>query len=198
MRIVHYTLGIYPNRTGGLNRYATDLAREQSKIHQVSLLIPGGWCPLHNRCSISTGKIKEGLKRFKLINALPQPLLLGTRNPEDFMKMPISEKSFERFFDTVKPEVLHIHTLMGLPEDALIFFKNKGVKIIFTSHDYFGICPKVNLINHNGELCQGPLPESCALCNAGSPATLYLRIRSSNLAFTIRDLLRWLKSTLNF
>lgn len=195
MRILHYTLGLYPNRTGGLNRYATDLMREQSKEHQVAVLMPGAWWPFRNKCSISKGKIQNGIKCFYLRNSLPQPLLFGIKDPSSFIGKQISQKSFERFYEEFKPDVLHLHTFMGIPETALRFLKERNVKLIYTSHDYFGICPKVNFINQKGELCDGPAPEKCSVCNQQAPSVLYLRARSSCLAFKTRDFVRWIKST---
>lgn len=197
MKILHYTLGIYPHRTGGLNRYATDLLIEQSKYHEVSVLMPGAWRPWLNKCRISNGEFHNGYSSFKLINALPLPLLYGIHNSKDFVGHSISNKSFEKFYAAVMPDVLHLHTLMGMPEDALKFFKEKGVKIVYTSHDYFGICPKVNLINNNGLLCEGPEAERCALCNFDAPSTWFLRIRNSSVVLTIRDVIKWLKNTFN-
>lgn len=198
MRIVHYTLGIYPTRTGGLNRYATDLAKEQAKEHSVAVLMPGSWYPWRRKCTIRYKGEVDGLKCYHLRNAGPLPLLYGIRNPKDFSDYPINKKSFEFFFNTFKPEVLHLHTLMGLSEDLVRFFKEKGVRIVYTSHDYYGICPKVNLINQEGKLCDGPSPERCMQCNIHAPSTLFLRARNSQLAFIIRDTSRWLKNTLHF
>lgn len=198
MRIIHYTLGLYPKRTGGLNHYATDLMKEQTKEHDVVVLIPGGWMPLNKKVTIKAKGTKDNIRCFRLCNTLPLPLLYGIKNPLAFIEKPINYKSFEWFYNKTRPEVFHLHTLMGMPEEALSFFKGKGVKIVYTSHDYFGICPKVNLINQDGALCPGPAPQRCAICNANAPSTFYLRLRNSRMAFVIRDFLRWLKNTLHF
>ena len=112
--------------------------------------------------------------------------------------MSISQKSFEHFYNEFKPDVLHLHTLMGIPEEAIRFFKEKGVRIVYTSHDYFGICPKVNFINEKGTLCEGPNAVRCAKCNECSPSTFFLRIRNSETAFVIRDIIRWLRNMIHY
>ena len=198
MRITHYTLGLYPKRTGGLNRYATDLMHEQSKEHEVSVLIPGSWRPWRRKCSISYKGTERHLEKFILQNASPLPLLYGIKTPKNFVERKIDVQSFERFYEKTKPDVLHLHTLMGMPKEALRFFKEKGVQIVYTSHDYFGICPKVNLINQNGVLCEGPTPERCTVCNEKAPSTIFLRMRNSEMAFKTRDFVRWLKNTLHY
>ena len=39
-----------------------------------------------------------------------------------------------------------------------------NIKIIYTTHDFYGICPKNNLIDYNGNLCSGPKSTNCAIC----------------------------------
>ena len=44
--------------------------------------------------------------------------------------------------------------------------KKLNIKTIFTSHDYFGICPKVNLIDLQGEICTDyDNGKNCIDCN---------------------------------
>ena len=198
MKILHYSLGLYPHRAGGLNKYCTDLMREQSKNHEVSLLYPNGFRWWKKQCFVSKPTIRDGITCYRLINALPVSLLYGIKNPKDFYGRRISENSFEKFFETFQPDVLHLHTIMGLPEDALAYFKRKGVRIVYTSHDYFGICPKVNMINEKGEPCEGPDVERCRICNTNAPSTFILRIRNSNMALMLRDTVRWIKNTMHF
>lgn len=198
MRILHFSLGLYPSRTGGLNRYATDLMHEQSKEHQVALLYPNGYRWWKKRCFISKPHIKDGIVCYRLVNSEPIPLLYGIKNPKSFLGRKVSNRSFNIFFNDFRPEILHLHTMMGMPEEVLRLFKDKGVRIIYTSHDYFGICPKVNLINEKGELCKGPDFEKCTICNSKAPSTLFLRARNSSFAFILRDGIRWIKNTTRY
>lgn len=197
MTILHYSLGLFPSRSGGLNRYATDLMIEQAKNHKVALLYPNGYNLLFRRCYVSKQKEKNGIILYRLVNAHPIPLFYGLNNPKDFTIAHINRKSFECFYNDLKPDILHLHTLMGIPRDVISFLKEKGVKVVYTSHDYFGICPKVNLVNEKGELCEGPDEKRCAKCNAQAPSSLFLRIRSSSLAYNVRDFCRWLKKISN-
>ena len=199
MNILHYTLGLFPQRAGGLNRYATDLMMEQMRLgHKVSVIVPGKWRPWAKECSIRKAGGRGELRCYRLDNAQPLPLLCGIRHPADFCGGKVSTKSLAAFFQEVEPEVLHLHTLMGIPEDVLRFFKEKDVKIVYTSHDYFGICPRVNLIDIEGKLCVEPDAERCATCNGKAPSTIFLRMRNSCVAMAARDTERWLKNTLTF
>lgn len=188
MTILHYTLGMSPQRSGGLTKYATDLMSEQSKEHRVVLLYPAGYKWWSREMSWSQGESFERVETIRLVNTLPVPLLFGVKTPMDFISSrKMSKREMERLYNYTKPDVFHVHTLMGLPKELLQYFKRRGVRLIYTSHDYFGICPKVNLIDHNGDLCNEPSPKRCCVCNKHSKSTLYLRLRNSQFALNIKN-----------
>lgn len=81
---------------------------------------------------------------------------------------------------------MHLHTLMGLHKSIVEFIKGLGVKIIYTSHDFHGICPHYNLLNHTGTLCSKSDGASCALCNVNEPSDNFLRIANSSLYHFIK------------
>ena len=54
MRIIHYTLGVYPYRSGGMTKYSEDIANEQRKHgNDVFIFYPGGICLPFNKIKIS-------------------------------------------------------------------------------------------------------------------------------------------------
>ena len=74
------------------------------------------------------------------------------------------------FYDFLKKKninIIHIHTLMGLPKEFISAAKNLGIKVIYTSHDYFGLCPKLGFI-YNGQICNNDNYEKCIACNETS------------------------------
>jgi len=183
MNILHYALGLPPYRSGGLTKYASDLMLAQNTNGDtVSLLYPGDYTFwLSTKIRIEKDNNFNGVSVYEIVNPSPVPLLYGVRKPADIygQRQKLSKKALEQFYNEIKPEVMHIHTLMGLIPELVTYLKVKGVKIIFTSHDYYGLCPKVNFINHNGELCDSPSGKNCALCNMDAPNSLFLRLRNS-------------------
>lgn len=144
MKILHYALGFPPERTGGLVKYSLDLINEQiSQGHEVIMAYPGRLNFLRKKPYFKFGK-RQNIPYAELINSLPLPLIGNIKTPQDFMKS-ANVKIFKDFLENVKPDVIHIHTLMGL---YLEFFKvanSLNVKVIFTTHDYFGISPHPKL-----------------------------------------------------
>lgn len=76
---------------------------------------------------------------------------------------------------------------MGLPIDLVVYLKEKGVKIVFTSHDYYGLCLKVNFINQDGLFCKTPIGIQCAICNNDAPGSFFLRLRNSKYLLKYKD-----------
>ena len=129
MRILHYSLGLPPARSGGLTRYATDLMTAQCGRHQVSLLYPGRWQPFGGRVRVRRGKDYGDVAVYELINPLPVPLSYGVREPGGFLQAKkLDRTSLEAFYEQVRPDILHLHTWMGLPAGVLDFLKEKGVR----------------------------------------------------------------------
>ena len=143
MKILHYSLGYPPMRSGGLTYYTIDLMKEQVKQgHEVIYLFPGKINLLKRTPAIIKDKKRSDVNyhSYELVNSLPLPLFGGIKQPKDFMK-PSEKVIFQGFLEEVQPDVVHIHTLMGLYREFVEEVKNKKIKIVYTSHDYFGLSP---------------------------------------------------------
>jgi glycosyltransferase involved in cell wall biosynthesis len=166
MKILHYFLGFPPYRTGGLTKYAVDLAEEQAKEHSVGMLWPGEIKLFNKTTKIKQRKSIKNISNYEIVNPLPVPVFGGIKYPEFFLKN-IEGNVYEQFFETFKPNIIHIHTLMGLHEQFLLKAKERHIKLVYTSHDYFGICPKIYLFKENS-ICETKDCSECSLCNASS------------------------------
>ena len=190
MNILHYTLGFPPFRSGGLTKYALDLMlAERSLGHDVTMIYPGNASCMSKISEISKCESFHGINVYKLKNGLPVPLLYGIRNPQLFMEHR-EIMFFDDFMSTVKPNVLHIHTLMGLPIEILRLFKEARVRIVLTSHDYFGLCPQVNFINNEGKVCNQADALRCETCNENAWPAWLLKIRNAESLVPFIELLR--------
>ncbi|NBB22835.1 glycosyltransferase [Runella sp. CRIBMP] len=182
MNVLHYSLGLPPYRSGGLTKYATDLLEAQANNGiNVSLLYPGDFTFWKSqKMRIIGNESFKSIHIYELQNSPVVPLLHGVKQPIDiYTYAPLDESKLLSFYETVKPNIFHVHTIMGLPIEVLDFFKSKKVKLVFSTHDYYGLCPKVNFINQNNQLCSASSPSLCAICNIHSSNTLFLKLRNS-------------------
>ena len=195
MRILHYTLGFSPYRSGGLVKYTKDLMQAQMQLgHLVAALYPGGTSLFEKPCHVHWDKTNDGIRSFEMMNPLPVPLMYGVKDIESATNSQnLDSYSFECLLDDVKPEVFHVHTLMGLPLEYLQIVHDLGIRIVYTSHDYFGLCPKVNFINQDGEVCLGASADRCAVCNAHAKSAMFLKVRNAKWVVPLKSIARRMK-----
>ena len=149
--------------------------------NKVFLLYPAGMrIPL--RMKIKKCKAVGRINVYRIDNPMPVPLLYGVGNPAGMMdEKRVDIDVMKDFLDFVRPDVLHVHTLMGLPKSFLMAAKMYGTKIVFTTHDYYGLCLKVNFIDRKNNVCTCPEPYKCSLCNRDAHGTFFLKLRNEPL-----------------
>ena len=192
MQILHYTLGFQPYRSGGLVSYVADLMLAQSSMgHNVFALYPGSVSITATKCHIRLDEYINKVCVFEIVNPMPVPLMYGIKEVNDFINNKgVDVDSLEMMLDYVKPDIFHVHTLMGLPLEYLKVIKKYGVKTIYTSHDYFGLCPRVNFIDNKGQICSVASAKNCCICNVDAKTTTYLRVRNAKFLIPFKSILR--------
>ena len=162
--IAHYFLGFEPLHNGGLLIYVKSIVKElQKQGFNVILLFPG----IQNKKNVS--RIKQyktinGSKVFQIVNA-QKITFSGIKKPREFIKEK-KRNNYEYFFKKYNVRILHIHTLIGLPIELIDAAKKSEVKVVFTTHDYFGLCPKINLYNYHNRICYDFYDgNACIKCN---------------------------------
>lgn len=186
MRILHYSLGFPPYRSGGLIKFCVDLMKYQlSEKHTVALLWPGRM-NLSKKCKVKQcGKV-NGIGSFEIINPLPVPLDEGIRDVYKFMEIK-NEYVFDKLLLEYKPDIIHIHSLMGLPKEFLVAAKKLNIRTVFTTHDYFGICPKVTLFNKNNICINDNGCFDCIKCNSQALSIKKIYIMQSRVYRVIKN-----------
>ena len=195
MRILHYTLGFPPYRSGGLVKYANDLMQAKYELgHKVEALYPGGTSLLLKKCHIKENGKYGNIQIYEIINPLPVPLMYGLKDVNSIVnENNIDTNSLTNLLDEIRPDVVHLHTLMGLPLLFIEIIKQHGIKTVFTSHDYYGLCIKVNFIDETGSVCEGANPDKCKKCNYNAKSTFFLRLRNAKFIVPIKGIIRKVK-----
>jgi glycosyltransferase involved in cell wall biosynthesis len=176
MKILHYSLGLSPYRSGGMTKYCMDLMAEQiGNGHDVYLLWPGRFGITNNT------RLKKGEKTingttyeyFEIINPLPVALDQGVLYPELFIKE-TNRKLYESFLAENQFDMIHIHSLMGIHKEFFIAAKKLNIPVIFTAHDYYPMCPTVTFYKEeDSQVCS-----SCTGCyNCSAQALSLSKIR---------------------
>ena len=191
MRILHYALGFPPYRSGGLTKWCVDLMIQQAKEgHCVAMLWPGKMGMLNKKIAIKKQEdvcLKEQrLQSFEVINPLPVSFDEGIADFSAFTAN-AGTVAYDKFLDAVQPDVIHVHTLMGLHKSFLQAAKRRRIRLIFTAHDFFPVCPKVTMFRH-GVICSNVKNcEECGVCNATALSLKKIQILQSPLYRRLKD-----------
>ena len=191
MKILHYALGFPPYRSGGLTKLCVDLMVQQAKEgHTVAMLWPGQMGFVSQNVTIKKQKNVElsgqDILSFEVINPLPVSFDEGIANIAVFTKN-VEVEAYRRLLDNFQPDVIHMHTLMGLHKSFLEVAKDKKIRLVFTAHDFFPICPKVTMFRH-GAVCDSVQNcENCGVCNATALSLNKIRILQSPLYRALKD-----------
>ncbi|HFI0271294.1 TPA: glycosyltransferase [Streptococcus suis] len=190
MKILHYTIGFAPERTGGLVSYVTDLMVEQKRQgHDVFALYPSSQLFFGKTPRIKVDKEKFGVKTFGLINSLPLPLFGGISTPLAFMES-CNVKIFISFLRELQPDVVHVHSLIGLYKEFLEAAKELNIRVVFTTHDYYGLAPIPSFYYNGVSFDENNSNLAWNIMSADALSIKKLRIFQSSLYPTIR---KWLK-----
>ena len=85
----------------------------------------------------------RGFECYELINSLPLALFGGFTEPDEFMKK-CDKRVYYNFLKKINPDIIHVHSLMGIHKEFFESAHELGIKIFFTSHDYYGLAPVPN------------------------------------------------------
>ncbi len=187
MTIIHYFLGFPPFRSGGLTKYAVDLMESQHENgHNVVALWPGTMKFFNKKVVIKKNRKVNGIENYEIINPLPVSLDEGIIDIDKYTKA-CDISVYMIFLKKIQPDVVHIHTLMGLHKEFIDASRKLKIRTVFTTHDYFGLCPKVTLYN-NGKCCDDDHDcKDCVNCNSSALSVNKIRIMQSSLYRTFKD-----------
>lgn len=181
MKILHYFLGFPPYRSGGLTKYAFDLMNAQAERgDDIFALWPGKMSFVSSAVKIIKRKNVGSIANYELINPLPVPLDEGIKDFDAYMK-PCDKQIYKDFLSGLKPDAIHIHTLMGLHREFVTAAGELHIKTVFTTHDYFGICPKVTLYKFNNACDCDDNCRDCIACNESALSLKKIKLMQSPL-----------------
>lgn len=152
MNILHYSVGLNKYRGGGLTKYVDDLVKYQSNKNRVIFLYPGRFKILDKEVSIKKEQNAGDFLIYSIVNPLGLPMMFGLKD-FDYLYKKSSEEVWLKFLISNSVDIIHIHSFMGLYEEFIDAANKLSIPIVYTTHDYFGLCPKQTYIYKN-EICK--------------------------------------------
>lgn len=156
MRILYVTHGFPPDRVGGVEVHAEQLARALAREHDVGVLYPVEDASLEP-FSWRRREV-DGVSRFEARVARD-----GIRFENVYWNAKV-DAMFERLLDAWKPDVVHVHSLIFLSFGILDVTRRRGIPSVMSLHDFFSVCPLGQRIRADLDLCETLDRERCARC----------------------------------
>lgn len=95
------------------------------------------------------------------------------RSGEEFIvyfRLPYSYPELVEFLKSLHIFYIHIHHIIELNQQILQLPKDLEIPYDVTVHDYYPICPQINLLSKEGGYCGEPDTSGCTACLAERPA----------------------------
>ncbi len=187
LRVLHLGTGFRPWRRGGLVAYAEDLMDEQVRRgDEVTYLFAGRMYPRLGGPRLKRWR-RGGVTMLEIVNS---PLHDHGFQPALELEEPRVEQIVQRVIAELRPDVVHVQELAGLPSSVLDVARRAGVATVMTLQDYFALCPTFKLLDATGRTCvRREVGAECVAAVAADPrrpgllheATVHHLLRESRL-----------------
>lgn len=177
MRIMHLGWGYPPTYMfGGPVWYVHRLALgQQAHGHEVVVAVASDLDrPDLPPWALGTAE-HEGVPYVHIVNRPAHMFRLG--DPAGETLDPGAERAFLTLLEEQAPDVLHIHNLVGLCMTLPRLARQRGVPTIMSLHNYWPLCPRVDLFQADDHACPGPLQADCGTCLSTDPPADAYRAR---------------------
>ncbi|MCS7173071.1 MAG: glycosyltransferase family 4 protein [Armatimonadetes bacterium] len=154
MRVLFLTYDHPFRNRSGVAAYCRDLLQELAGrgievVHLYSC--ERGWTP-----GLKLRQWTEGGVRFAAVVNSPAPPALSPERPLQDCGHSGLERLLAGFLRDVRPDVVHVHTLMGFTGSVVQVAKRLGFPVVLTLHDFWPLCARVSLVRPDGTACTGP------------------------------------------
>ncbi|NJE12849.1 glycosyltransferase family 4 protein [Thermococcus sp. LS2] len=166
MKILQVVHGFPPKQRAGTEIYTYYLSKELAKRYEVHVFYP---TRDKTEKSITIHSFeRENLHLHELIipNRPTNKIsrfwdLLFFENT--YMNKEIEEK-FRELLKEITPDIIHFEHLIGLSATLIGVAKEFNIPTILTLHDYWFMCPTIQLLKWDHTICKGPESSKCRKC----------------------------------
>ncbi|HMN28332.1 MAG TPA: glycosyltransferase family 4 protein [Caldilineaceae bacterium] len=162
MKILLISNGFPSRQWAGTETYTAGIAQElQRRGHHVQVLCGGQW---HEGPAYWNGFTDETYKgvRVRRLNVnwtnAPDPFLYLYNNP-------VTARFLASYLDQLQPDLVHVTSCERLSASVLSVVKQAGLPLVLSLTDFWFLCPRITLLRHDGENCDGDTtPWECTRC----------------------------------
>ncbi|MEO8002782.1 MAG: glycosyltransferase [Arenimonas sp.] len=118
--------------------------------------------------------VESGFRCYELASTNGKRVEIRSLSDDDglqeFYEIPRQLDSLLKRLKVLDVIHVHFHHTIGLPLELFDLPRLLGVEYDFTAHDFFAICPQINLVEERGNYCGEPERTVCNACIKKRPA----------------------------
>lgn len=158
VRVLYVVHGFPPETWAGTEVYTLGLAQGlRERGHEVALFVRTPGHDDHPDFSLERDTF-QGLEVWRLTHRLEHPNLRAT------YEQPAVESAFLEALGSFQPDVVHFQHLIHTSTTLVGLAREAGCATVVHAHDYWGLCPRVQLIRPDGEVCDSNMGPGCLAC----------------------------------
>jgi glycosyltransferase involved in cell wall biosynthesis len=162
MRILLAAHQFFPEHYAGVEIVTLGLAKElRARGHETFVLAPKRSIPANN---IEPGEIEEYEYEGIPVRRVGRPKEGFSRPYRLDYENEVMARRTREYMKEVGPDVVHAEHFQGLSASVIPVFKEFDVPLVYTATDFWTICPVVDLMRHDGVMCEGPELTHCIRC----------------------------------
>jgi len=170
MRILQVSHYFLPKHKAGVETYTYNLSKELQKKHDIWIYTRED--DHFDKDFHEAEDSYDGLKIKRIYYNIPLTFDTAYKNEA-------IDKHFFVFLDKIKPDVVHFQHLERLSVNLIRIVKAKNIPVILTLHDYWFICPQIQLLRDDGKPCCPPYGvKKCIYCVNVASGMVQTRIRN--------------------
>jgi len=125
------------------------MAEQVRRGHDVAYLFSGRQYPYVSGPRLRRWR-RDGIPMLEVVNS---PLYDHGRQPGAELSEPRTEGIVSRVLAELRPDVVHVQELAGLPSSVVDLAQESGVPVVLTLQDYYLLCPSFKLLDSAGAIC---------------------------------------------
>lgn len=139
----------------GYNLSASELATGLALMgHRVSFMRSGMDYSFRRGMFLREVEPWRNIRCWHLVNSPNlSPAVFNFKNMAAERSSQEQTKLVLRWLDSIEAEVVHVHSLEGYGLDLIPAIRDSGRKIVITTHNYWWVCPQVDLLHDEVNVC---------------------------------------------
>jgi glycosyltransferase involved in cell wall biosynthesis len=153
MKILQVSQGFPPRENAGVELYTFNLSKAlAARNHPVHI-----FCREEDTKKEEFSSYEEEMDGLGVTRVINNFTWKSESDPRLYYDNSFFDKGFSDILKRKKPDLVHFQHIIGHSAHLVRIAKEMGYPLVFTLHDFFILCPRIQLLKGDLQPCHGPL-----------------------------------------